>query len=69
LDLKGILCIKETRVVANDFTISLYGKKYQIQPGSFKAGLKRSKVEVQKRLDGKVKVKYKDQYLHVHEVF
>jgi transposase len=49
LNLDGILCIKEERMLRNDFTISYKGKLYQI-----KESIKAEKVTVQERINGKM---------------
>ncbi len=52
LDLAAILCHKETRQVANDYTISWHGKQFQIPKEAVRAGLRGRSIEIQQRLDG-----------------
>lgn len=53
-DLDRILSYVERRVVDNDFTVSWDGKRYQIPGDARIAGLRRSTVRVEARLDGTV---------------
>ena len=53
LNLDSILCIKEERVLRNDFTISYKGKLYQITKS-----IKAEKVTVQERINGKMLITY-----------
>lgn len=53
LNLDSILCIKEERVLRNDFTISYKGKLYQITES-----IKAEKVTVQERINGKMLISY-----------
>jgi hypothetical protein len=68
LNLNAIFSVQLTRVVLNNYTISLHGRKFQIEAMSVVPGLKRGKVTVEKRLDGEIKIKFKDQYLYMHEI-
>lgn len=52
LDLAAILCHKETRRVANDYTISWHGKQFQIPKEAVKVGLRGRSIQIQQRLDG-----------------
>jgi hypothetical protein len=54
VDLKGILCARCTRTVANDNTVSLEGIRYQLYPPRRCYHLVRAKVEVQQRFDDSV---------------
>ncbi|HEX8872057.1 MAG TPA: ISNCY family transposase [Candidatus Acidoferrum sp.] len=55
--LDGILSHVETRLVDNDFTVSWDGKRYQIPRDAIIAGLRRSMVRMEARLDGTVWVR------------
>jgi transposase len=68
LDLDAILSHQETRVVTNDYTISYYKTRYQITRESVVAGLRGSKVIVERRLDGSIHVRFRDTYLAVTEL-
>jgi transposase-like protein len=63
INLDRILCIKETRVLRNDFTV-IYGKKiYQVLDK-----IKARKVTIEERLDGTIKIYDKNQKLQYKEV-
>lgn len=53
LKLDSILCIKEERVLRNDFTITYKGKLYQITES-----IKAEKVTIQERINGKMLITY-----------
>lgn len=57
--LDRILCLKETRVVRNDHTISFEGLVLQIPPSSKWASIANSKVEVLQMKDASVEIIYK----------
>lgn len=52
LPLASILSWVETRVVAQDHTLRLHGAVWQIPPAHCRAGLRGSRVAVERRLDG-----------------
>ena len=56
LDLFDVLCVKDTRVVANDNTISYKGITYQLQPAHGRQHFVRASVEVRCRPDGTVRI-------------
>ena len=62
-DLDAILSHQEQRTVANDYTIQYHNTRYQIARESIKSGLRTSKVIVERRLDGTIKVRYRGEYL------
>ena len=62
-DLNAIFSHQKTRCVADDYTISYRGAKYQIQKRSVAAGLHRSRVTIEERLDGTRKVRWRGRYL------
>jgi len=68
LDLDAILSHQETRVVTNDYTISYYNTRYQIARESVVAGLRGGKVIVERRLDGSIHVRFRDDYLTVSKL-
>jgi transposase len=51
-DLASVLSCAEQRQVANDYTISWKGERWQISKKSIRPGLRRSSVRVEQRLDG-----------------
>lgn len=59
--LERILCLKETRVVNNDHTISFEGLILQIPSSKKFRSLAKQKVEVLQLKDGSVEIKYKRQ--------
>lgn len=63
LNLDSILCIKEKRVLRNDFTISYNGKLYQILDN-----IKAKKVSVCIRINGSMKITFKDKILKYKEI-
>src|SRR5215467_8779112 len=62
-DLAAILSRIEERVVANDYTFRVQGQAYQIDLAAVSPGLRRTKVQVQFRLDGSIKVAYQNRLL------
>jgi transposase len=63
MDLNGILCIKTERTLRNDFTVAHNHKLYQIQDAT-----QASKVIVQDRMDGSMKVTYQGRALRFREI-
>ena len=51
------------RTVANDHTIQHNGQRYQIARKSITAGLKRAKVTLEERLDGRLLIRFKGRCL------
>jgi hypothetical protein len=66
-DLAAILSVQEARVVANDYTIRLENRVYQLLPPAW-PGQRGGKVVVERRLDGSMKVRFKHRYLAYREV-
>jgi transposase len=62
-ELDRILCIKEERVVKNDFTIAHNSTLYQIEQAT-----RAKKVTVEERLDGSLHISYKGQDLRYREI-
>ena len=63
LDLDAILCIKTERALRNDFTVAHNRKLYQV-----KDAIHASKVMVQDRIDGSIRIYHKDRALRVKEI-
>ena len=63
LDLNAILCIKTERTLRNDFTVAHHRKLYQIEEAT-----KASKVIVQDRMDGSMRITYLGQSLRFREI-
>ena len=68
LKLDEILCVREPRTVANDYTIRYRSRLYQIEKRSAFAGLRGSKVTVETRTDGSMRLGWKTKYLRFHEI-
>lgn len=64
-NLAAILCHAEDRVIANDYTFSFSGQRYQIQPEQIQAGMRRQRLRVELRLDGDLKARYQGRYLAI----
>jgi len=67
-DLATILSIQTVRTVANDYTVRHAGRRYQIQRRSIAGGLRGSKVIVEERLDGALRLRFRGRYLRFHEL-
>jgi hypothetical protein len=67
LDLEAIFSVQVLRVCANDFTVSLNGRKYQIARENDLHGLPRKNILMEKRLDGSVRARHAGRYLIIHE--
>ena len=66
-DLAVVLSIQEKRTVANDYTIRLDNEFYQLLPPVF-PGQRGGKVIVEKRLDGSIKIRFKQRYLEYQKI-
>ena len=66
-DLAAILSHQTTRVVANDYTIRFENEIYQLLAPAW-PGERGGKVIVEQRLDGSMKVRFKDRYLEHRQV-
>jgi transposase InsO family protein len=64
-DLIAILSQVESRMVTNDYTLRFQGKSYQIQREGITAGLRGSRVRLEKRLDGTLAAKFRGRYLAI----
>jgi len=67
LDLAAILCHVEERVIANDYTFSFAGRRYQIVRSAVQAGMRRQRLRVELRLDGELKARYQGHYVGIGE--
>jgi hypothetical protein len=54
LRLESILSRVEQRQVTNDYTVALDGKRWQIPKEAVRAGLRKSKLRIEARLDGRL---------------
>jgi hypothetical protein len=66
-DLSAILSIQQTRHVNNDYTIRLDNGFYQLLPPAW-PGQRGGQVIVQRRLDGSMKIRFKQHYLEYRQV-
>ncbi|MCC7351232.1 MAG: hypothetical protein IT446_11745, partial [Phycisphaerales bacterium] len=67
LDLGAILAIQDQRVVANDYTIRLNNRIYQLLPPAW-PGLRGGKVIVEQRPDGTMKVRFRNRHLEFKRI-
>jgi len=65
-DLAAILSVQEERVVANDYTVQVDSVTWQIERGEITGGLRRTRVTVERRLDGSMRLRWGDRYLRYH---
>jgi len=63
LDLDAILCIKTERTLRNDFTVAHQRKLYQVEDK-----VNTSKVMVQDRMDGSIRITHKNRALRFREI-
>ena len=61
-DLQAIFSVQHTRTVTNDYTYQYQNERYQILPKSIDAGLRRSKIIIENRLDGTQRVRWRKRY-------
>jgi hypothetical protein len=57
LELAGILCHVEERVIGNDYTFSLAGRRCQIARAEVQAGMRGQRLRVELHLDGELKAR------------
>jgi hypothetical protein len=62
-DLDSILCLREERVLASDYTLQLHGKKLAIARKDVLPGLRHARVLVEHRLDGSLWVRFKKTHI------
>lgn len=67
LDIDAVLCIKERRKVARDNTVQYHGHTLQLFPGTDRPSYARTRVEVQKRLNGRLLVSCRGKILTPEE--
>jgi transposase len=60
VDLAGILCVKSTRVVANDNTVRYGGVTYQLEPPPGRRHLVKASIEVQEHFDKSIHLVHPD---------
>jgi len=67
LDIDAVLCIKERRRVARDNTVQYHGHTLQLFPGTDRPSYAGTRVEVQKRLNGRLLVSCRGKILTPEE--
>jgi hypothetical protein len=67
-DLNAIFSIHQTRTVTADYTIQLNNERYQILKDSAAAGMVKSKLIVEQRLDGSLRLRWRDRYLQFEKI-
>lgn len=67
-ELDAIFSFQEERVIGNDYTIRWRTRLFQIEKHQPYFLLPRTRVMVEERLNGEIKIKYKDKYLKRHEI-
>ena len=67
-ELDAIFSFQEERVLANDYTVRWRNRLFQVRKHQPYFLLPRTRVIVEERLNGKVKIKYKGKYLRIREV-
>ena len=63
----AILSVQCQRVVANDYTVRLDNRIYQLEPPAW-PGLRGGRVTIEDRLDGTRAIRFRERYLKFHEV-
>lgn len=67
-ELDAIFSFQEERVVGNDYTIHWKTRLFQVEKHQPYFLLPRTRVMVEERLNGKIKLRYKGKYLKMHEI-
>ena len=67
-ELDAIFSFQEKRVIANDYTIRWRNRIFQVEKHQPYFLLPKTKVIVEERLNGKIRIKYKGKYLKMHEI-
>jgi transposase len=62
-DLEAIFSLQQTRSVAQDYTVQFRGQTFQIEAGEIAGGLRGTRVVVEERLDGSLRLRWRDRYL------
>ena len=65
--LAAILSVQKTRTVDNDYTVRFRNRCYQLHPPAL-PGLRRGKVVLEERLDGKLCIRFGERYLGFHAI-
>ena len=65
--LPRILCVQHRRSVSNDYTVRFRNRCFQLHPPA-RPGLRRGKVTLEQRPDGKLLIRFGAHYLSYHEI-
>jgi len=67
-ELDAIFSFQEERILCNDYTIRWRNRLFQIEKHQPFFLLPRTRVIVEERLNGRIKIRYKGKYLKMHEI-
>ena len=67
-ELDTIFSFQEERTLCNDYTLRWQNRLFQVEKHQPYFLLPRTKVTVEERLNGEIKIKYKGRYLKMHEI-
>ncbi len=67
-ELDAIFSFQEERVIGNDYTICWRNRLFQVEKHQPYFLLPRTKVLVEERLNGDIRIKYKGKYIKMHEI-
>ncbi|HUW61598.1 MAG TPA: ISNCY family transposase, partial [Candidatus Bathyarchaeia archaeon] len=62
-NLDAVFSVQYSRTVTDDYTFQYETERYQILKKSIQAGLRRSKIIIENRLDGTQRIRWRNQYL------
>jgi transposase len=65
--LPAILCVQHHRTVDNDYTVRFRNRCFQLHPPAW-PGLRRGRVVLEERRDGKLRIRFGARYLRFHEI-
>lgn len=68
LQLDSVLCLRESRLVTSDYTLSLHRQRWAISRSQVVPGLRNARVLVEQRLDGSLWVRFRGRHLSLHHV-
>jgi hypothetical protein len=68
LDVAAILSERDVRTVTNDYTFQHRNCRYQIEAGDMDSRMRRAKVTIENRLDGSLRVRFNDKYIHFFQL-
>ena len=67
-DLDAIFSVQHNRIVTSDYTFQYENDRYQIGKISIRAGLRRSKIIIENRLDETQHIRWRKQYLRCNKI-